>query len=291
MSRWPRAMRYLAPVAAAFASGCGSLLFGIANVPAGFGDHTRSADIAYGGLPRQRLDVYRPGGASGSRPVVVFWYGGGWTKGSREQYRFVGAALAEAGYVAVLPDYRLYPQVRFPAFIEDGALALAWAQAHAREHGGDPSRLYVMGHSAGAHLAALLAVDPRYLRDAGGDPGAISGVIGLSGPYALAPDDGTLRSIFAAPATPRDWQPVQRVSTASPPTLLVHGADDDVVWPSHSEEFAAALRAVGVPVQLELYAGRGHADTVAALSIPGRGRAPVLDAVRGFIDGRSDPSR
>jgi acetyl esterase/lipase len=153
---------------------CGRLAYGVINVPAYVGSYERRADIRYGDLPRQSLDVYVPAGAW-NRPTVVFWYGGMWTKGSKEQYRFVGAALANAGYVAILPDYRLYPSVRFPDFVDDGALALKWAREHAAELGGDPRSIFIMGHSAGAHLAALLALDERYLRNVGGDASWIRG--------------------------------------------------------------------------------------------------------------------
>jgi acetyl esterase/lipase len=280
----------LALGAAALASGCSGLAFGVANLPARAGRFTRRGDLAYGDDPRQRLDVYAPVDAHDA-PVVVFWYGGAWTKGRRADYRFVGAALAGAGYVAIVADYRLYPQVTFPKFLEDGAGAAKWAADHARDFGGDPRRLFLAGHSAGAHLAAMLAVQPKWLAQAGVDAGAIRGLIGLSGPYALAPNSAVLDAIFAAPFVPGDWQPAALVTAAAPPALLLHGGDDDVVWPAQATQMAAALRAAGVAVELEVYPGRGHADTVAALSLAGRRRAPVLPAIERFVSARSGPSR
>lgn len=276
--------------AATLAAGCSSLAFTVANLPARSGRFRRQADIAYGPADAQRLDVYAPTAARDA-PVIVFWYGGAWVKGSKDDYRFVGAALAESGYLAVVADYRLYPAVRFPQFVQDGALAVRWAADHAREHGGDPRRIFVAGHSAGAHLAAMLAVQPRWLQAAAVDGGAIRGLIGLSGPYALEPNSAELNAIFAAPFTPADWQPAAQVARGAPPALLLHGADDDIVWPRQAETMAAALRAVGVPVELEIYPGRGHADIVAALSEPGRSRAPVREAISRFVSARSDPSR
>ena len=270
-------------------SACGGVLFVAANTPALFGNYTRDADVAYGAGPRRTLDVYLPDQPAASRPLIVFWYGGSWMKGDKEQYRFVGAALALRGYVAVLPDYRVYPEVRFPGFMDDAALALKWAQDNAARLGADPRRIYVMGHSAGAHIAALLALDARYLERAGGDPRRVRGLIGLSGPYALEPDTDVLRTIFAAPYGEGDWQPVQFVTAASPPALLLHGGADRVVWVAHSEKLQATLRAAGVQADLRRYAGAGHADTVAALSVPARGRAPVLDDISAFVS-RSDPS-
>jgi acetyl esterase/lipase len=274
--------RLLAGSAAALSAGCSGLGFSVANLPARRGPFTRVAGLAYGAATRQSLDVYRPDGARDA-PLVLFWYGGAWVKGRKEDYRFVGAALAASGCVAVLPDYRLYPEVRFPSFVEDGALASAWAIRHAREHGADPARVFLAGHSAGAHLAAMLAVQPRWLEAAGAEHAAVRGLVGLSGPYALQPNTATLDAIFAPPFTSADWRPAEQVTARAPRTLLLHGADDGVVWPRQAEAFASALRAAGVPVELEIFPRRGHADTVAALSTPARSRAPVLEAIRRFV--------
>ena len=263
-------------------SACTGAGFALVNLPARLGEHERTADLAYGQLPRQRLDVYRPGTA-GPHPIVVFWYGGGWTGGSKADYRFVGSALAEAGYVAVLPDYRLYPEVKFPTFVEDGAAAVAWVMANAGDIAGDPEQLYLAGHSAGAHTAALLALNRSYLERVGVSPEKVRGLIALSGPHVLQPTSGKLAKIFAVPYGTRDWQPVQWVDARSPPTLLIHGRDDDTVWPMHSEELAAAFHAANVPVTLELIDGRAHADIVAAFSSVLRWRAPTLEAIRQFI--------
>lgn len=282
--RWSRrgATALLAGCAGVLASGCSELRFDLANLPALRGPFERLADVPYAPGVRHALDVYRPLGVRDA-PVVVFWYGGAWVEGSKEDYRFVGAALAEAGCVAILPDYRLYPAVRFPEFLDDCALAAGWAIAHAREHGGDPRRVFLAGHSAGAHMAAMLAVQPARLRAAGADPAAIRGLVGLSGPYALQPNSPTLNAIFAPPFAPADWQPAALANAAAPPALLLHGAADDLVLPAQSERFAAALRAAGVAVELEIYPRRGHADLVAALSEPARSRAPVLAAISRFV--------
>lgn len=269
-------------------SSCGGLAFTVANAPTLLGDYERQAAVPFGDDPRQQLDVYRPQAAD-ARPIVVFFYGGSWMRGSRTNYRFVGAALAEAGYVAVLPDYRLYPQVKFPAFVDDGAAAVAWAVRNARTIGGDATRVFVAGHSAGAHTAAMLAYDPRYLERVGVDPTAIRGFIGLSGPYVLTPDTPALRDMFGAPFTPQDYRPIEFVTARAPATLLIHGTSDTIVWAQHSERLAAALRAAGVAVELKLLAGKDHADPVAALSQPARRRASTLGDMRAFIDAQSGP--
>lgn len=277
-------IRYAAlALASASVAGCSGALFGVANAPTYFSAVQTTHGLAYGSDPRQRLDCYAPRGASG-RPVVIFWYGGSWTRGERGNYRFVGTALAERGYVVVVPDYRLYPQVRFPAFVEDAARAVAWVQRHARDCGGDPERIVVMGHSAGAHTAAAVALDRERLRAAGARPEWIRGLIGLSGPYALTPDSKLLHAIFTAPYTPADWQPVRSVSGESPPALLLHGQDDTVVLPAHAHRLRDALAEAGVPVTAELFPGRKHIDTVAAFAWVARHRLPVLERSATFID-------
>ena len=216
-------------------------------------------------------------------PVVIFWYGGSWDSGSRASYRFVGAALAEQGFVTVLPDYRLYPGVKFPEFLDDGAKAVAWVQQHAAEFGGDPHHIVLMGHSAGAHMAAFLALNHEFLSKQGARPEDIAGFVGLSGPYVLAPNTRVLHTIFADPYTEADWQPARFVSSQSPPAFLAHGLSDTLVSVKQTEKLRDALRANNVRVETDLYPGLSHADTVAALSMPARGRAPVLEHVARFI--------
>jgi acetyl esterase/lipase len=263
---------------------CNRLSFGIANASAYFGSYERRAGLTYGTGPRQSLDVYIPTGAT-RRPIIVFWYGGTWVKGTKDQYRFVGAALANSGYVAVLPDYRLYPQARFPQFIEDGALAMRWTHEHATEIGGDPSAIFLMGHSAGAHLAATLALDEHYLRDVGGSFQWLRGWIGLSGPYDLNSSwTPLLGQVFRAPYSANDWQPILLVGGHSPPALLIHGTQDNMVSAQQADLLTQALSGLDVPVDCRIYDGASHFDTVAAFSLPMRVEAPTLADVRRFID-------
>ncbi len=218
-----------------------------------------------------------------ARPVVIFWYGGSWQRGSKADYRFVGAALAERGYITVLPDYRLYPDVKFPAFLDDAARAVAWVQQHAHEFGGDPHRIVLMGHSAGAHTAAYLALNHEFLARRGANPDWIVGLIGLSGPYVLAPNTRTLNRIFAAPWGESDWQPLRFVDAQAPPTFLAHGLDDSLVSVAQTQKLRDALEAQGVRVETELYPGTGHAATIAAFSKAARGSAPTLDQAVAFL--------
>ena len=265
-------------------SACSRLELYAANLPAAFGSYRRKSDLAYGKQPQQRLDVYVPDGAAAARPLVVFWYGGRWTHGDKGDYKFVGAALAALGCVAVLPNYRHYPDVKLAGFMEDAALAALWAHDHAAEFGADAERFYLMGHSAGAHIAALVTLDQRYFRAAGRVP-SIAGLIGLSGPYDFLPlTDADLQDMFGPPERYADSQPINFVRADAPPALLVQGLKDTYVAPKNSVNLAAALEAKGVPVTLKLYPALSHADTVAALSIPARRRAPTLSDIASFLN-------
>jgi acetyl esterase/lipase len=265
-------------------AGCSLLEFGAANAPDGFAGVERHRDLRYGTDPRQRLDVYVPRGAAANRPVVIFWYGGSWVKGSKAQYRFVGTTLAAHGIVAVLPDYRLYPQVSFPAFDADGANAVAWVEQHIREFGGNPADIVLIGHSAGGHTAAFLALNHAFLRKYGADPGCIAGLVGLSGTYVLVPDTDELRATFPPPYTEADWQPIRFVDAEAPPTLLLHGLADKEVAPQEAQELHDALVRANVPVQLHLYPHRGHASTVAPFALLARWRSPALTDSLAFIE-------
>jgi acetyl esterase/lipase len=275
----------LAGLGAWAAAGCSRLAFVAANVPAAFGPHRRHADLAYGADPQHRVDVYVPERAAAApRPLVVFWHGGRWSFGDKADYRFVGAALASLGYVAVLANYRHYSAVKMPGFMDDAARAALWATGHAGEFGADAQHLYLMGHSAGAHLAALVTLDPRYFLAVGQPAPPIAGVIGLSGPYDFLPlIEADVQDMFGPPANYPDSQPINFVRADAPPMLLVHGIRDDTVWPKNSRNLATALAARGVPVTLKLYPKQGHADTVAALSLPARGRAPTLADIAAFV--------
>jgi acetyl esterase/lipase len=270
-------------------SGCSTTQFLIANAPTEFDRIDRHADLPYAEGPRHSLDVYSPRHAV-NRPVVIFWYGGSWVKGKKSEYRFVGTTLAERGFVAVLPDYRLYPQVSFPAFDEDGARAVAWVEQHIQEFGGDPRHIILMGHSAGGHTAAFLAFNHEFLRKYGADPDDIAGLVGLSGTYVLVPETDTERATFPPPYTEADWQPIRFVDTHSPPTLLLHGSDDKEVLPQEAIELRDAMLRAHLRVELHLYPHRGHGDTVASFAPVARWRTPALEDTIEFIDSVTEPA-
>jgi acetyl esterase/lipase len=247
--------------------------------------YDKTAGIAYGDDPRQKLDVYVPHQPMPGAPVVVFFYGGSWNSGSRLDYRFVGEALASRGIVTVVADYRLYPQVRYPLFLQDGARAVAWTKAHIREFSGNPQRLYLMGHSSGGYNAAMLALDGEWLAAVGMSPRDLQGWIGLAGPYDFLPiKNPEVRPVFFWPDSPPQSQPINHVSRGAPPALLIAASKDDLVNPTRNTGgLASKLREAGVPVQDLYYSRPSHITLVASLSRPLRRLAPVLDQVVGFI--------
>ncbi|MTW18858.1 alpha/beta hydrolase fold domain-containing protein [Rhodoplanes serenus] len=259
---------------------------GAANLLTGFGGFSAVQELRYGDGPRGTLDVYAPPRAAGAA-VVVFFYGGSWQSGAKEIYRFVAAPLARRGHVVVVPDYRVHPQARFPEFLEDGAAAVAWAAAQARRFGADPRRLVLMGHSAGAHIAAMLATERRWLAAVGLRPEHdLTGLVGLAGPYDFGPlRDPVLVEIFGGPHRPETY-PINHVRGGEPPALLLTGARDRTVHPGNTARFAARLRAAGGDVRATVYPRPGHVGLIGAFVRPFRGLAPVLADVDAFVRSR-----
>ncbi len=228
--------------------------------------------------------MYRPDAASGAAPLVVFLYGGNWRTGNKAMYPFVARPLAALGAVVVVPDYRLFPEVRFPSFLQDNAQAVAWALAHAREFGADPGRLVLLGHSAGAYNAAMLALDPRWLREAGVGRERLAGAVGLAGPYDFLPiTDPDVIPVFASVDDGPASQPITYVDGRNAPMLLLAGTEDTTVMPGNSVRLANRIRAAGGPVEQKLYTGLGHIGIVTAFAPLFSGRAPVLDDVARFV--------
>lgn len=265
-------------------SGCERAIFGFANrgLPA------PEATVAFAPELGLSLDIYRPqGSAARPVPVVLFFYGGGWQRGQREQYRFVGRRLAQQGVLAIVADYRTFPRAGFPAFVDDAALAVAWTRDHAGRYGGDPQRLFLAGHSAGAQIAALLGTDPRYLARHGMRPDGLAGVIGLAGPYDFA-INGQYTKVFGPPAQWPQAQAINFVDGDEPPFLLIHGDGDRVVESRDSVELDAKLRAAGGEARLLILPGGGHSAPLAGLYDPNRSPT-VLPAIVAFLGGQRAP--
>ncbi|MDP8915720.1 MAG: alpha/beta hydrolase [Pseudomonadota bacterium] len=258
----------------------------------GSGEVQRIRDESYGPHARNRLDVYVPARGDGApKPILVFLYGGSWSDGRKETYPFAALAFAGRGFVTVVPDYRLVPEVRYPTFLEDNAAAVRWARDNAVRFGADPNRIVLVGHSAGAYNAAMLALDQRWLDRAGVPRSSIRAWAGLAGPYDFLPldDPATIAAFGRTPDLPAT-QPGAYVDRADPPAFLATGSTDERVAPRHTRDLAARLQAEGVPVETRFYPTVGHVGIVLALSSPFRGRAPVLDDVVGFLRARSGPA-
>ncbi|RYF28260.1 MAG: alpha/beta hydrolase [Comamonadaceae bacterium] len=257
--------------------------------------HSASVEtgVPYGTEARQMLDIYRPAIAApaGGWPVVVFFYGGTWTTGERADYRFLGEALASRGVLALVADYRLYPEVRYPDFLADSARALAYGLEHAQALGGNARRVFVMGHSAGGYNAAMLALDARWLRATGHAPTELAGWIGLAGPYDFLPtDNADAQKVFHHPDYPPQAQPIEFAQAGAPRTFLGAPENDRVVsFERSTQQMADRLRAAGVDVTLRPYARASHISLMGAFAWPLRPIAPVLDDVDAFI--RATPAR
>jgi acetyl esterase/lipase len=285
--RWRNIPRVAAELVDRFGWSPVALLNTIDRLTPGRGDRARKLGdgVSYGPLGRHKLDVWAPSHPDNARlPVVVFFYGGGWHSGERGDYGFAAAAFAGQGFVAVLPDYRLVPEVRFPGFLEDAALAIRWVSAHIAEYGGDPGKITVAGHSAGAYIAAMLALDPRWLNGVQlGEQTIRAGVL-LSGPFDFAPfREWRGRAAFGSYHDPADTQPINHVRSDAPPLLLQHGSSDRLVYAKNSRSLDAALTRAGAPHELLVYKGCDHAGTLVALSRPFRGRHPVLADAASFL--------
>ena len=237
----------------------------------------------------QRLDIWAPNAMpeGGTLPVVIFWYGGGWAKGDRTSYAFAGRALAKAGFLVVIPDYRKVPDVHFPAFLDDGAEAVAWVEDNIAQYRGDPARVAVMGHSAGAYQAVMLALDAKRLAAAGADPTIIKAGVGLSGPYDFHPFTSE-RAIAAFSEWPRpeETQPITFARKDAPPLLLVTSDGDETVRPKNANNLSAKLRTLGAPVDVKNYGPLDHEEIVMALSVPFRSKGPVLADSVAFLKAR-----
>ena len=246
--------------------------------------NTLVKDASFGENPRQKLDVYGPPDGRPGAPVAMFVYGGGWNTGSRREYRWAGKMLAAQGFVTVVADYRLTPEVRFPAFVEDVALAVRWAVDHTPDHGGDPSRIVLVGHSAGAYNAAMVALDPRYLKAVGVERERIKAFAGLAGPYYFPNLDGPILSkTFGGAGDDKAYQTLDYAVPGSPAAFLVAGEADKTVRPRNTERLAETLRQAGVEVESHIYPGQSHADVLLNLSRTFRGRSPEHAQMTAFL--------
>lgn len=277
------ALRAAFAACALLVAGCADMFYATVGSFSGSRNVVERHNITFDEAHALQVDVYSPVNATGA-PIVVFFYGGSWEEGKRRWYRYVGTALASNGVVAMIPDYRKFPDVRFPKFMHDAARAVAWAREHAGDFGGDSKHLFVMGHSAGGEIAALLAADKRYLADVGMRPRDLAGMIGVAGAYAFLPFVDDEAEIFGDDAQGRfDSQPINFIDGDEPPMLLLQGADDDEVPPNNAEAMAERAQAMDGTAVLKLYPGVGHSSILLSFARGHSGRVPSLADTLEFI--------
>jgi acetyl esterase/lipase len=271
-------------LSAGLLTGCQATFFAGLNATSKHGDVVIDHDVTFDPEHGLALDVYRLPHTEHA-PVVVFFYGGSWKSGKRQWYRFIGEALAKRGIVVMIPDYRKWPQVKLDGFMQDGARAVAWTYAHAGEYGGDNQELFVMGHSAGAQIAALLATNDEWLAAQGMHAKQLAGFIGLAGPYDFLPlKEADYIDMFGSTHEAQlRSQPVHYVNGDEPPMLLMHGTTDKIVWPRNTLSLAAAMRREHEHVEVKLYPDIGHFALMFSLSEQFRSKAPALNDSVNFI--------
>ena len=280
---------FIAALAAAVLSACSPIGLLNATVPSNGTSVTR--DVRFSDGPRGTLDIYRPAASAEPAPLVVFLYGGSWRMGDKSIYPFVATPLASRGAVVVVPDYRVYPEVAFPDFLRDNARAVAWAFDHAAELGADPNAVFVLGHSAGAYNAAMLALDPKWLAAVGVDRARLAGVVGIAGPYDFLPITGRdIIPVFASVDGGPLSQPITFADGHNPPMLLLAGDADTTVQARNTASLAARIGERGGPVESRVYPGVGHIGIVTAFAPLFQHNAPVLDDVWQFITARRPQS-
>lgn len=243
----------------------------------------------YGSGERNKLNIWVPMGTKKTDrlPVLVWLYGGGWYSGARDDYGFAGRAFARQGFIVVIPDYRIVPDGHWPDFLHDSAAAVAWTDAHIGNYGGDPDRIALAGHSAGAYNAVMIALDPQWMRAAGSGASVIRGVAALAGPYDFAPfEKGGRADVAMGDIRPVErTQPITFVRADAPPLWLGHGTADTVVRVRNSQRLAAAMHKVGGSATLREYDGLSHNDLVMALTRPLAYKGPILPEVADFLRG------
>lgn len=293
-SFWPTRIKMIKSIFTIFGllsvvllTGCASVALFAVNSVAHFNRRSElTKNISYGDKARHKLDVYVPRGLQKDRPVIIFLHGGGLTDGSKDQYYYLGKTLAAHGFVAVIPNYRLYPEVVFPKFVEDAALVVRWLHAHAKNFGASPEKIFVMGHSAGAYIAALLNFDERYLRALGGEKKWLRGTIGVAGVYESLPlAKEPYKKIFKHQGPDSLLLPTHYVDGHEPPVLLLHGRNDRVVTMGDSLLMARAIRKKGGRERLVIYQRANHTEIIGRISPLFRSRlSPVVEDVKRFVE-------
>ena len=244
----------------------------------------RTKNVSYGDHSRAVMDIYRADSPRAGAPGLVFIHGGSWSEGDKNIYKFLAEGFTKEGFDVAVPNYRLYPEARYPDMIVDSADAVA---AAARDFGRD---VVVMGHSAGGYNALMATMAPDV---SGLDVcGQVAGIIALAAPTGAYPlTDEPFVTIFPQ-RFGGDDAPVNRVDGARlPPVMLVNGLDDTTVGPKNVEVLADALEAQGLRVERRLYEGMNHTDAVRVLSRHFDGDSPLKGDMIRFINGLDASAR
>jgi len=256
----------------------------IVNLPVSFAGDQVKPDIKYGSKNWQKLDLYYPDESFNKPlPLIVFFYGGRWSYGEKAQYKFFAKTFTDLGYAVAIPDYIKYPSARFPAFVEDAALAIAWLHNNAKDIGIDKDKLFVSGHSAGAHIGALVATDARYMQQAGGDRLWIKAFAGLAGPYSFTPEEPDLIDMFGPAEKYAQMQVPTFIDGEQPPMLLLHGGKDDTVGIFNIEKVEAAAHQKGGVVEKKIYPDIGHISIIATFTWIYRDKAGIAQDIDSFF--------
>ena len=266
---------------------CSEVSLAVANFPTHFSDVEIKRDIAFGDKPTDKLDIYVParqGVQAKALPVIVFFYGGRWSYGARGDYAFVGTTLAKQGYLTVIPDYSKYPQVKFPTFVEDGAHAVQWVAENIENYGGNANDIFVAGHSAGAHIGALLAADEHYMKEAGGSAKVIKGFAGLAGPYDFEPEEPDLQDMFGPPENYPQMQVTTFIDGNEAPMFLQYGGQDDTVHIRNLNLLRDKINAEGGQVETRIYPELDHVGIVGAFSWVLKSKSSVVADMIAFFN-------
>jgi len=277
-------LKILSSLGALLIAGCTQVGLGIANLPAKLGDLEIEKNIAYGAQEWQKLDIYTPKNAQSKKlPVIVFFHGGRWSEGSKDMYAFVGKAFADKNYIVAIADYSKYPDVKFPSFVEDAAKAIAWVHSNIDEYGGNADKLFVSGHSSGAHIGSLAIADQRYLKEEGKSPDIVTAFAGLAGPYDFIPEADDLKDMFGPPEKYPQMTVTTFIDGDEPPMLLLWGAKDNAVWQRNIDLLKEGIEKKDGIVETKIYPELDHVGIISSLTWFFRSKAPVLKDVDQFF--------
>lgn len=280
-----RSIKILSAFTALIISGCTQLGLGLANLPANLSNAKIKEDISYGSKDWQKLDIYIPGNPQKSKlPVITFFYGGRWSEGSKDLYRFIGKAFNDKGYIVVIADYSKYPSVKFPVFVNDAAAAIAWTYRNIDQYGGDNKNIFVSGHSSGAHIGALALADTRYLKEFDLTPDIVTAFAGIAGPYDFVPQAEDLKDMFGPPEQYPQMQVTSFIDGSEPPMLLLWGEKDTAVAERNHKLLSEKIREQDGDVEVKTYKDINHVEIVAALTWFWPYKTPVYQDILSFFE-------